>query len=514
MMASATEFDVIIIGTGAGGGTLAHRLAPSGNRIMLIERGGFLPRERENWDPVAVFRDGRYQAKEKWYDKFDQPFSPYTHYWVGGNTKVYGAALLRMREDDFREVRHYGGISPAWPITYRDLEPYYTQAETLYSVHGQHGIDPADPTASKPYPHEPLAHEPFIQGMYDDLTALGHRPFPLPIGVRLGESKTPQAPYRLSNFDGFPDLTEVKSDAHVVAVQPALARSNVNIMTDSKVDRLLTSASGREVTGVVVRRGDETETLRAKIVVAACGAINTAALMLRSANDAHSNGLANSSGLVGRNYMCHNNGLFIAVLDRPNPSQFQKTFGLTDFYRRAEDSELPLGTIQLMGKMDHDSLRSLAVEALPNVSAEHISSHSVDFFITAEDLPSRDNRVTLRPDGSIRLSYTENNLEAYQRLHDKLVKIVNAVEKRHGLREATCLHQKLGISGVSHQNGTMRFGDDPRQSVLDLNCRAHDLDNLYVTDSSYFPSSSAVNPSLTIMANALRVGDHLLGRLK
>lgn len=513
-MASSNEFDVIIIGTGAGGGTLAHRLAPSGRRILLIERGSFLPRERENWDPVAVFRDGRYQAKEKWYDKFDQPFSPYTHYWVGGNTKVYGAALLRMREHDFREVRHYGGTSPAWPISYRDLESYYTEAEELYSVHGQRGIDPDDPPASKPYPQEPLAHEPFIHTMYNDLVALGHRPFPLPIGVRLNADRTPRAPYRLSNFDGFPDLTEVKADAHVVAVQPALARSNVTLITDSRVERLTTSASGREVSGVVVCRDGEAETYRAKIVVVACGAINSAALLFRSASEQHPNGLANSSGLVGRNYMCHNNGLFIAVIDRPNPSQFQKTFGMTDFYRRAEDSELPLGTIQLMGKMDHDSLRSLAVEALPNVPAEHLSSHSVDFFITAEDLPSPDNRVTVRPDGSIKLSYTENNLEAYQRLHDKLVHIVNSIERKRGGRGATCLHQKLGISGVSHQNGTMRFGDDPKRSVLDVHCRAHDLDNLYVTDSSFFPSSSAVNPSLTIMANALRVGDHLLDRLK
>ncbi len=513
-MSSQAEFDVIIIGSGAGGGTLVHRLAPSGKRILLIERGGFLPRERENWDPVAVFRDGRYQAKEKWYDRFDQPFSPYTHYWVGGNTKVYGAALLRMRESDFGEVRHYGGVSPAWPISYRDLEPYYTQAEELYSVHGQRGVDPHDPPASRPYAHPALPHEPVIQELYDDLRSLGRKPFPLPIGVRLDEAKQAHAQYRLSNFDGFPDLTEIKADAHVVAVQPALARPNVSILTECCVERLLTSPSGREVTGVEVSREGRSETYKAHVVVVSCGAINTAALMLRSSNDKHPNGLANGSGLIGRNYMCHNNGLFIAVFDRPNPSQFQKTFGLTDYYRGADDSDLPLGTIQLMGKLDHDSLKSLAVEKLPNVPVEHISGHSIDFFVTAEDLPNPENRVTLRTDGSIRVSYTENNLDAYERLRGKLVAMLDAVDRKRGGRGGVFLHTKLGVSGVSHQNGTMRFGRDPESSVLDVHCRAHELENVYVVDSSFFVSSSAVNPSLTIMANALRVGDHLLERLK
>ncbi len=508
------DYDIIIIGTGAGGGTLVHALAPSGKRILLLERGGFLPRERENWDPVAVFRDGRYQAREKWYDKFDQPFSPYTHYWVGGNTKVYGAALLRMRESDFGEVWHYGGVSPAWPITYRDLEPYYTRAEQLYSVHGRRGADPHDPPASAVYPFPPLPHEPRMQELFDDLTALGARPFPIPLGVRLNDDGRPQSPVHLSNFDGFPDLTEVKADAHVVAVQPALARPNVEIVTDAFVERLQTSASGREISGVVVSRGGASETYRAHVVVVACGAINSAALLLRSASDRHPHGLANGSGLVGRNYMCHNNGLFIAVFDRPNPSQFQKTFGLTDFYRGADDSDLPLGTIQLMGKLDLDSLRGLAVETLPNRSPVEISAHSVDFFLTAEDLPDAANRVTLRADGAIQLHYTENNVEAYERLRTKLSALLDRADRRRGGRGGTYLHAKLGVSGVSHQNGTLRFGTDPRSSVLDVNCRAHELDNLYVVDSSFFPSSGAVNPSLTIMANALRVGEYLLERLR
>lgn len=512
-VSTQNDYDVIIIGTGAGGGTLTHRLAASGKRILLIERGGFLPRERENWDPVAVFREGRYQAKETWYDKHDAPFSPYTHYWVGGNTKVYGAALLRMREFDFGEVRHYGGVSPAWPISYRDLEPYYTQAEQLYCVHGRRGADPLDPPASAPYPHEPLPHEPRIRELFDDLTALGCRPFPIPLGVRLNGNGAGRSPCHLSYFDGFPDPTEVKADSHVVGVQPALERSNVSILTESRVQRLLTSPSGREIAGVVVNRNGEALTLRGSVVVVACGAINSAALLLRSANDRHPNGLANGSGLVGRNYMCHHNGLFIAVFDRPNPSQFQKTLGLTDFYRGTDDSDLPLGTIQLMGKLDLDSLKALSADRLPDMPVEKISAHSIDFFLTAEDLPHAENRVTLRKDGAIKVSYTDTNAEAYERLRKRLEQLLDQADRRGGGRGGVYLHARLGVSGVSHQNGTLRFGADPAASVLDVNCRAHEIDNLYVVDGGFFPSSSAVNPSLTIMANALRVGAHLKERL-
>ncbi len=516
MNASAAEhYDIVIIGTGAGGGTLAHRLAGSGKRICLIERGGFLPRERENWDEKAVCVDGRYTAKETWYDKDDQPFSPYTHYWVGGNTKVYGAALLRLREFDFREVRHYGGISPAWPITYAELEPYYTEAERLYSVHGERGLDPCEPPASAPYPFPPVPHEPRIAELFDDLRALGHRPFPVALGVRLPHGSSPHAPVHLSRFDGYPDLTEVKADAHVVAVQPALARGNVTLITGAKAERILMDRTGREATGVeIVRNDGERVVIRADVVCVACGAINSAALFLRSTSEHHPRGLANRSGLVGRNYMTHHNGLFIAVSDVPNPSQFQKTFGMTDFYRSADDSDFPLGTIQLMGRLDKASLAGLAKERLPGVPVEHIAEHCVDFFITAEDLPNPENRITLREDGSIKVSYCDTNLEAYRRLERKLMTVLDAADRLHARGgRSTYLTTRLGVSGVSHQNGTLRFGEDPRTSVLDPFCRTHEVDNLYVVDSSFFPSCGAVNPSLTIMANAMRVGDHILERI-
>lgn len=515
-MSSDMRYDIIIVGTGAGGGTLARQLAPSGKRILILERGDFLPRERENWDTKAVFEDKRYLAKETWYEKDDQPFAPYTHYWVGGNTKVYGAALLRMREHDFGEVPHYGGISPAWPIGYNDLEPYYTRAEEIYSVHGERGLDPHDPWASAPYVQPPLAPEPRIKELFDDLTALGHRPFPIPLGLRLDRNDPTAAPYKPSHFDGYPDLTEVKSDAHVVGIKPALAHSNVTLLTGAFVERLNTDRTGGEVSEVVVRRDGEQLVFRGDIVVLACGAINSAALLLRSADRKYPTGLANSSDQVGRNYMTHQNGCFIAVTQTPNPSQFQKHFGLTDFYRGSHDSALPLGLIQLMGKPDRGTLewlRSVSPDTLPGVSMEDIRTRTIDFFLTAEDLPDPNNRITLREDGAIRVTYTLNNAEAYERLEATLRTMLTRAERRHGRSGPVFFASRLGVSGVSHQNGTLRFGHDSETSVLDVNCKAHDLDNLYVVDGSFFPSSSAVNPSLTIMANALRVGDHILDRL-
>lgn len=507
------RYDVIIIGTGAGGGTLARKLAPSGKRILMVERGEYLPREAENWDTRAVFDQKRYQAAETWYDKDDRPFRPYTHYWVGGNTKVYGAALLRMREDDFGAVRHFGGVSPSWPITYSELEPYYAQAERWYCVHGRRGDDPCEPAASSGFPYPALEHEPRIAELAADIRAQGYRPFAIPLGVRLGDEPRGQPPVRVARFDGYPDVTMAKADSQVCAVIPALRRGNVEILTGAYVEQLLTDRTGRVVSGVVVRKEGKSLRLGADIVVLACGAINSAAVLLRSANEQHPRGLANSSDQVGRNYMCHQNGLLIAVTEAPNPSVFQKTFGMTDFYRGDRESSLPLGVIQLMGKPDPATLEWLRGESLPGVAAEDLASRTIDFFLTAEDLPSPENRITLRPDGAIRVAYTLNNTEAYERLRARAQQVLTEAERRHGRAAPVFLHSRLGVSGVSHQNGTLRFGSDPRTSVLDAECRAHDLDNLYVADGSFFPSSSAVNPSLTIMANAIRVGDRILERL-
>lgn len=511
----STHYDMIIIGTGAGGGTLAYRLAPSGKRILLLERGGYLPREKDNWSSRAVFIDSKYKAKVSWRDKHGNAFHPGIHYCVGGNTKVYGAALLRFRKQDFGEVKHFGGISPEWPLQYEDLEPYYTMAEHLYHVHGQRGEDPTEPPASAPYRFKPVRHEPRIQQLHDDWIRLGRQPFHLPIAVRLDEDNPEQsACIRCETCDGFPCLLNAKSDAQVTCVDPALQHPNVTLLTHALATRLETSPSGREITKVRVERQGVQEEYSADIVVVACGAINTAALLLRSANEAHPNGLANSSDVVGRHYMCHNNSVLLALSKQPNPTIFQKTIGLNDFYFGSDDWDYPMGHISMVGKQDLEMLRLGAPPFAPGLALDAVAKRSLDFWLTSEDLPDPDNRVMVNAQGDITLHYTDNNLEGHKRLAAKLKDMLAKLGcERHLVPSHLYLGKKLPIAGTAHQSGTVRLGRDPKSSALDVNCKAHDVENLYVVDASFFVSSNAVNPSLTIMANALRVGDHLLERL-
>ncbi len=509
------RYDVIIIGTGAGGGTLAYALAGSGLRILLLERGDYVPREKDNWDTRAVVLQGKYHTQEPWYDRDGNEFHPGTHYYVGGNTKFYGAALLRLRREDFGELRHHGGISPSWPIAYEDLEPYYTRAEYLYQVHGERGADPTEPPTNAPYLYPPVSHEPRLEQLAEDLRRLGHRPFHLPVGILLDE-RNPHASrcIRCDTCDGHPCLVEAKADAQVICVDPALRHPNVTLVTGAYVSRLETSPSGREVTAVQVVRDGARETYSANIVVASCGAINSAALLLRSANDQHPNGLANSSDQVGRNYMCHINSVMLAISRQPNPTLFQKTLALNDFYFGADDWDYPLGHISFVGKTDANVLAAGAPRLVPGMTLDLMAKHSLDFWLTSEDLPDPNNRVSLTRDGHIRLAYTPNNLEGHKRLTGKLKNMLGHIGcEEHLIPQQAYIGKRIPLAGVAHQNGTLRFGSDPRTSVLDVNCKAHDLDNLYVVDGSFFPASSAVNPALTIMANALRVGDHLLKRL-
>jgi len=511
----STHYDVIIIGTGAGGGTLAHRLAGTGKKILLLERGEYVPREKQNWDSHAVVVENRYHVAEAWRDKNGKEFHLGTHYFVGGNTKFYGAALIRFRERDFAEVRHHGGTSPAWPIPYAALEPYYTEAEYLYHVHGKRGVDPTEPPAGAPYRYGPIRHEPRIQQLVDDLEKLGHRPFPMPVGIMLDEDnpRTSRC-IRCDTCDGFPCLLGAKADAQTVCVDPALAHPNVSMLTGAYVSHLETSASGREIKRVHVVRGGESEVYSANVVVVSCGAVNSAALLLRSASDAHPQGLANRSGMVGRNYMCHLNSMLLAVSRDPNPTRFQKTWGLNDFYYGGDEWEYPMGHISMIGKTDASILRAGAPRLVPGMTLEVMADHTLSFWLTSEDLPDPDNRVTVGRDGEIHLSYTPNNEEGHKRLIAKLKGMLKSIRCHDHLVPLNAyIPARIPLAGVAHQSGTVRFGRDPKNSVLDMNCKAHDLDNLYVVDARFFPSSNAVNPALTIMANALRVGDHLSGRL-
>ena len=511
-----THYDVIIIGTGAGGGTLAYQLAPSGKRILLLERGDYVTREKDNWSSRAVNVQAKYHTREVWHDADGQPLHPHTNYYVGGNTKFYGAALFRLREADFGELRHHGGVSPAWPLSYGELEPYYTRAEQLYQVHGERGVDPTDPWASAPYRYPAVQHEPRIQQLHDDLVRNGLRPFHVPLGIMLDEAnpRTSRC-IRCDTCDGFPCLIHAKSDAQVVCVDPALAYPNVTLMTNTRAVRLLTSASGREVTGVLVERDGRESTLTADIVVSACGAINSAALLLRSATDRHPNGLANGSGVVGRHYMGHVNSVLLAISKSPNPTVFQKTLGVNDFYFGDDEFGYPMGHISFVGKLDAIALSAGAPPFVPNMTLDVMAKHSLDFWLTSEDLPDPANRVTLDRNGEVVLSYRPNNGAGHQRLIKKLEYLLQHLDMQpHLVPRNLFVGNRIPLAGVAHQNGTIRFGHDPRTSALDVHCKAHELDNLYVVDGSFFVSSGAVNPALTIMANAIRVGDHLLERLQ
>jgi choline dehydrogenase-like flavoprotein len=508
MMERVTEhYDVIIVGSGAGGGTLANVLALADKRILLLERGDFLPREKENWDPAPVFIDGRYISKDTWYDADGKPFQPQVHYYVGGATKMYGAALYRLRPGDFGEIQHADGLSPAWPLSYDEFEPYYTKAEWLYQVRGTHGEDPTEGHWSKQYPWPAVSHEPRIKEIADALRDGGYHPFSAPCGVLLDEANRPASKcIRCDTCDGFPCLVHAKSDAEVIAVRPVL-----------EVERLETDASGRSVTGVVVSRGGQREVYSGDIVVVAAGAANTAKILLRSTSDQHPGGLANGSDQVGRNYMFHNSNAVVALDKKRNDTVFQKTLGVNDFYFAGDGRPWPLGNIQMVGKSNWAAMKGeepKLTKLAPRIALEEVARHAVDFWLTTEDVPKPGNRVTVDRDGNVHLAYRATNDEEAKGLYAELRKIINHVglAAHHLLDKNFYMNMAIPVAGVAHQAGTCRFGTDPATSVLDANCKAHEVDNLYVADTSFFPSIGAVNPALTVMANAIRVGEHLLDR--
>ena len=518
----STHYDVIIIGSGPGGGSVAQALAPTGKRILMLERGGYLPRSLDNFDAKTVFVDAKYQAAETWYGKDGESFAPGLHYWVGGNSKVYGSALFRLRERDFGDLQHTDGVSPAWPLGYDVFEPYYGKAERLFHVHGKRGEDPSEPWSSTPYAYPPVSHEPRIQALNDSLEKDGLHPFHLPLGILMDEEDgkvTPTSPcIRCDAFDGFPCPINAKADAQVICVDPTRKlHPNFTLLTGAYVSKLETDASGRSVSTVHVTRDGAEETYSADIVVVACGALSSALLLLRSASDKHPRGLANGSDQVGRNYMRHNMSILMALLKEPNHTTFQKTLALSDFYFGSDEYDYPLGLIQMCATSHGEQIRGEAVpqflDWLPEMPFDTMAEHSMDFWLQSEDLPRPENRISYQ-DGKVVLAVTEGNQLAAKALKKTLEGLLSRVgEKPILLERKLYLGKNIPLNGTAHQAGTCRFGTDPKTSVLDLDCKAHELDNLYVTDASFFPSIGAVNPTLTIIANALRVADHIKTRL-
>lgn len=515
------HYDIIIIGTGAGGGTLAHELALAGKKLLVLERGTFLPREKENWDTTAVFLKNRYHTTETWTDHNGKPIHPGTGYWVGGNTKVFGAAMFRLRVRDFETLQHEGGISPEWPLKYDVFEPYYTRAEKLFCVHGKSGIDPTEPPRSEEYPFPPVSNEPRMQQIQDAVAGLGYKPYPVPLGLKLNEAdRMRSACIRCDTCDGFPCLIHAKADSDIDCVRPVMDRPNVTLRTSAKVTNILLNSTGTAVAGVEVELqnpadGAKTsETFTGDIVVVSCGAINSAALLLKCVSDKFPNGLANSSGMVGRHFMFHNSNAMIALSTRENDDKYMKTFGINDFYFGEADYAYPMGSVQPVASFKKEMMKSDAPPLTPGFALKIAKDHAVPWWLMTEDLPDPNNRVRV-VDGGIRLEYTPNNQTSFKRLKDRWVDVLKRSGHAHAVFDWHAYFKKdINIEGVGHQNGTCRFGSDPTQSVLDLHCRAHDLDNLYVVDGAFFPSCGAVNPSLTIIANAIRVADHVIERMK
>jgi choline dehydrogenase-like flavoprotein len=495
----SNTYDAIVIGSGIGGGATARRLAENGVRVLLIERGDWVPRETDNWSVASVFFDKKYTAKETWLDSSGARFNPSIYYNVGGCTKFYGAAMIRFRERDFEHLEHFEGSSPAWPIRYSDLEPYYAESEHLFGVHGADDGDPSAPWRSEAYPFPPLASEPIIMEMTRSLARQGARTSALPLAVNYAATGNC---IRCKTCDGFPCRLGAKYDAETSLVRPAWDTGNVTLMRGALVQRLIPNADGRSIEGVEVNRAGRTELLSAKIIVVACGAINSAALLLRSATSAAPRGVANSSGVVGRHYMSHNQTALMGLSLRENDTVFQKTVAMNEFYFGSADFSYPMGHVQMLGKLQGGML-SANVPFLPKIVGKTMARHSIDLIAFSEDLPDPENRVVLN-DGMVQLVVRRNNLKVHTRLVKKMASLLKACGYPIVLTKPLLKHS------TGHQCGTIRFGNDPSSSALDAFCRSHDHQNLFVIDASFLPSSAAVNPALTIVAQALRATDHML----
>ena len=488
MVGTASRADVVIIGSGVGGGSVAHRLAATGASILILERGGRLPREDRNWDPEAVYAGSCYKADETWRDGAGESIHPGQFYYVGGNSKVFGTAMFRFRRHDFEEMEHDGGVSPAWPVSYDELEPYYGEAETLFGVHGAAGADPTEPRRSTPYPFAPLEHNQVIGDLAGRFEAMGLHPFPLPSSMQAHEGG---ACVRCNTCDGFPCKVGGKGDAETCLVDPALSNANVSLRTDTLVERLLTDGAGGRVVAAEVRTADGIERVEGGLFVLSAGAVNSAALLLRS------DGLANGSDMVGRNFMNHNCSAIMAFHPlRANEAE-------NDFYFGDGDGGKPLGNLQLLGKIMEPMLRD-AMAWAPRQARTWLARHSVDWYAMSEDLPDPESRIRLDTDGSIVLDWKRTNIAA----HSKLVARARRLLKDAGF--PIVLAKAFSKAVPSHQCGTVRFGEDPATAPLDPYCRAWEHENLYVVDAGFFPSSAALNPALTICAQALRAADHMV----
>ncbi|WP_323770606.1 GMC family oxidoreductase [Antarctobacter sp.] len=500
MHATFENPDALVIGSGVGGASVALKLADAGLRVLILERGEQLPNEPELADAEAVFVQNRYRTHEQWQDETGRRYRPGQYYYLGGHTKFYGTAMFRFRESDFAETAHEDAISPAWPIRYADLEPHYAEAERLFGVRGLAGQDPTDPPRSGGYDHAPVPHEPLIGRMAERLSQAGLRPFQMPAAIDYGPGGKCQ---RCGTCDAFGCRFGAKGDAETRVLSRLQGHANVQIRTGAKVTRLFHDAEGQKIVAAEVHSDGVVSRIAAPLFVLSAGAINSALILLRSASERCPDGLANRSGVVGRYLMNHHLTGLMGVLPRTvNDTNFPKTLSVNDFYHGIDGDPLARGNIQMLGNIKGPMIRA-TYPRTPRAASNWLGRHSVDWLIMSEDPPLAGNRVRLLPDGTPEVTWHPADLNA----HDRFVRHARRVLRRIGF--PLVLRHAFGITAPSHQCGTVRMGDDPATSALDPFCRAHDHPNLYVVDAGCFPSSAAVNPALTVAAQALRVGTYL-----
>lgn len=496
--------DIVIMGAGPGGSALAYALKDSGAKVLVVERGGYLPIEPANWDAKAVFGHGRYKTSERWYDvKNAKPYSPGNHYWVGGQTKMYGANLQRFRAEDFEALSHFEGISPAWPINYEDLESFYGEAEAIFAVRGNAGVDPSEPFRSSPFPFPAIPHEPAVAQLVNRLEANGFNPHPLEMAIRWEEAGC-NAEFPCTGCDGFPCYAQGKADAETQCIQPALASPSVQLLQNTTVNRLITSANGQQVLSAEVHCRGEEISIQANTFILACGAANSPAVLLRSQSSAWPEGIGNRHDQVGRHYMLQNQSALMSVrpFGRTNLTM-QKTVGVHDFLFKAPGFPYPAGAIQTLGKLTGLMIQS-DQPFIPQKLLNSMTHRSIDWWMTSEELPDPENRMQLGKKGQLEVTWRPNNQKAHRVLLTQVKKMMR------GAGYPFNFHKRFGIAANAHQCGTLRLGFDPINSVCDPAGKVHDTNNLYVADASVFPSSTAMAPTLTLVALSLKMGNMLL----
>ena len=487
------DADLIIVGSGVGGASLAAALAPSGLKIIVLEKGERILPTPEARDDVAIFQRGHFAPTEKWMGSDGTPFVAGNYYAVGGNSKFYGAVMYRYRETDFLPRAHLQGSSPGWPMRYADLEPWYGKAETLFRVRGTTKEDPSEPVHSTGYTYPPVPDEPVMRKVRDRLKRAGAHPSSLPLAIDieqwLAEGKT--------GWDAFPNTGRGKIDAESGPLTDALAHQNVRLMTGAEVLRLETDAIGEQVLAAIVRVNGHEQRLTARAFAVAAGAIQTAALLLRSANATHPTGLANGSDQLGRNFMNHNSSAMLTIDPRlRNTSIYQKTLSFNDFYDVDPVTGYPLGNVQGLGRITAPILQA-NMKILPMPLARLVAAYAFGWFLQSEDIPNPESRVMVK-DGQIVMHWQRSNMAA----HEALIARTKSVMKRAGF--PIVLVHTFGRKTTSHQCGTARLGRDIAQSVVNTDLRAHQIKNMWITDASVLPTSAAVNPALTVAALVLR----------